>query len=124
MLADLVVAAHAAFVLFVVAGGLLVLRWPRVVWLHAPAILWGSIVELAGWECPLTPLENWLRSRGDEAGYGGGFVAHYILPILYPEELTRTMQLALGGGALLVNVLVYGYVLRRRTLDAVRAGSN
>jgi hypothetical protein len=114
VLADLVVLVHATFVLFVVGGGLLALRWPRVVWLHAPAVVWGTVVELCNQRCPLTPLENWLRSQAGEAGYHGEFVSHYVLPILYPEDLTRTLQLLLGAVAIAINLLVYGWVLRRR----------
>lgn len=115
-LADLVVVVHASFVLFIVLGGLLGLRWPRVIWLHGPAVAWGIVVELMGWECPLTPLEQRLRAVGDGARYTGAFVDRYLLPILYPENLTRSVQVALGGGVLIVNLLVYGWVLRRRTL--------
>jgi hypothetical protein len=124
MLADVVVLIHAAFVLFVVGGGLVALRWPRVVWFHAPAVLWGSIVELAGWGCPLTPIENWLRALGGVAGYGGSFVERYLLPIVYPDDLTRAGQIVLGIAALLVNVVVYTWVLRRHTLAELRAGSH
>lgn len=112
---------HAAFVLFVVAGGLLVLRWPRAVWFHAPAVLWGAIVELAGLGCPLTPLEHWLRALGGEPGSAGGFVERWLLPVLYPAALGRELQIALGVGVLVLNGLVYAWVLRRRALDDVRA---
>jgi hypothetical protein len=124
VLADLVVFVHGTFVLFVVVGGLVALRWPRVVWFHAPAVLWGSIVELAGWGCPLTPLENWLRALGDQAGYAGSFVERYLLPILYPEHLTRALQVGLGVAVLLVNLVIYSYVLRRHALAELRAGSH
>jgi hypothetical protein len=114
VLADLVVVVHAGFVVFVVLGGLLVLRWPTLVWLHVPAVLWGALVELAGWTCPLTPLEQRLRGQG----YRGGFVDRYCLPILYPDELTRSVQVVLGAAVILVNLLVYGLVLRRRARRA------
>ncbi len=113
-LADAVVLAHLAFVAFVVAGGLLVLRWPRAAWVHVPAALWGVIVEWSGSLCPLTPLELALRRWGNEAGYGGGFVEHYVLPVLYPGELTRGVQLALGGLVVAVNAVVYSVALARR----------
>ena len=113
MLADLVVVVHAVFVAFVVLGGLLVLRWPWVVWLHLPAVAWGALVELAGWTCPLTPLEQ--RLRGAE--YSGGFVDRYCLPILYPENLTRPVQSALGALVIVVNLAVYAVVLRRRRAE-------
>jgi hypothetical protein len=112
-LADLVVVLHFAFVLFVVLGGLLVLRWPRVAYLHVPAAIWGAWIELAGWICPLTPLENNLRTAAGSAGYQGDFVAHYILPVLYPSALTRTIQILLGCLVLGLNLGIYGYLLRR-----------
>jgi hypothetical protein len=116
--ADLVVVVHFAFVLFVVLGGLLVLRWPWVAFIHLPAAIWGVWIEFTGRICPLTPLENALRARAGEAGYSGGFIEHYILPALYPSGLTRTVQLVLGGLVILINLLLYGYLLRRRQLSA------
>lgn len=112
-LADLVVLAHFGFVLFVVFGGAAVLRWPRVAWVHLPALAWGAIIEFAGWVCPLTPLENALREAGGQAGYAGGFVEHYIVPVLYPAGLTRGVQVALGSAVLLVNGFIYWQVVRR-----------
>ena len=114
LLADAVVVLHAAFVIFVVFGGFVVLRWRWVVWLHAPAAVWGALVELGGWICPLTPLENWLRGRAGDAGYSGGFIEHYVLHVLYPSGLTRTAQWILGGAVVVINVAVYSRVLRRR----------
>jgi hypothetical protein len=113
LLADLVVVAHLAFILFVVAGGLLAFRWRRALWIHLPAAVWGVLIEVAGWICPLTPLENRLRLKAGELGYEGSFVEHHLLPIVYPEELSRNGQLALGGLVLVVNALVYTLVLRR-----------
>jgi hypothetical protein len=106
-MADLVVLLHFGFVIFVVCGGVMALWWPRIIWLHVPAVVWGVALEFGGWICPLTPLENRLRRAAGEAGYEGDFVAHYILPVLYPEGLTRHHQLALGGLALALNILVY-----------------
>jgi hypothetical protein len=114
LLADLTVIVHLAFVLFVVFGGLLVLRWRRVAWLHLPAAVWGAWIEFAGWLCPLTPLENWLRERGGRPAYTSSFVERYIIPTLYPDSLSREVQWVLGGLVLLVNGLVYLMVLRRR----------
>lgn len=114
VLADLVLVVHLAFVLFVVLGGLLVLRWPRLAWLHVPAAVWGVLIEYTGWICPLTPLENSLRERGGGAGYSGGFLEHYIQPVLYPAGLTRGTQIVLGSLALLVNLTAYGVVVARR----------
>ena len=113
-LADLVLVVHLAFVLFVVLGGLLVLRLPRLAWLHVPAAVWGVLIEYTGWICPLTPLENSLRERGGGAGYSGGFIEHYIQPVLYPAGLTRGTQIVLGSLALLVNLTAYGVVVARR----------
>src|SRR5438093_13629771 len=104
---DLIVLLHFAFVLFVLFGGLLTVKWPRVVWIHGPALLWGCIVEFTGTVCPLTPLENHLRMQGGEFGYEGDFVSRWLLPILYPEALTRSIQLALGAIVLVLNVAIY-----------------
>jgi len=122
LLADVVVLFHFAFVVFVVAGGFLVLRWPRLGWLHIPVAIWGALIEFTGWICPLTPLENALRARGGEAPYGGGFVEHYLLPVLYPAGLTERVQWLLGAIAVAINVVAYllvglrrGRVLRAKT---------
>lgn len=112
--ADAVVVLHLGFVLFVVLGGLLVLRWPRVAWVHLPVALYGALIEIVGWICPLTPLENDLRRAAGEAGYQGGFVEHYLLPILYPGALTREIQLLLAAAVVVINVAVYAVVIRRR----------
>jgi hypothetical protein len=114
-LADVVLVLHLGFVLFVVAGAFLILRWPRMVWVHLPAALWGVLVEWSGWVCPLTPLENWLRAQGGAAGYAGGFVEHYLVPVLYPASLTRTVQILLGATVLAVNLVAYLLVFARRT---------
>lgn len=113
-LADLLVCVHLAFVLFVIAGGLLVWWRPWIAWLHVPAVLWGAAVEFAGWICPLTPLENTLRARAGLAVYQGDFVAHYLLPVLYPADLTRTVQIALGVLVMSVNVTAYWSLWWRR----------
>ena len=113
-LADLVVVVHALFVAFVVLGGFLVLRRPRLAWLHIPAAVWGVLIEFAGWICPLTPLENSLRRRGGEAGYAGGFVEHYLLPVLYPAGLTPRVQYVLGSLVLITNLAIYAILLARR----------
>jgi len=118
IIADLVVALHFAFVLFVVFGGVLVLKWNRWSWVHIPAALWGVAIEFAGWVCPLTPLENWLREKGGATGYGGGFVEHYLEPLLYPAALTRGLQVAFGAFALIVNLGVYGYAVWRNAQAA------
>jgi hypothetical protein len=115
LLADLTVLVHFGFVLFVVLGGLLALRWPRAAWLHLPAALWGAGIEFAAGICPLTPLENHLRRLGGEGGYTGGFVEHYVLPVLYPDGLTRDVQLVLGTFVIVLNIVVYTIVWRRRS---------
>lgn len=114
--ADLVVLVHIAFVAFVVLGGLLALRWRWIPWLHLPVAAYGAAIELVGWICPLTPLENRLRRAAGEAGYEGGFVEHYLLPVLYPGALTPELQLTLGLLVVAVNLAVYTAVWwRRRT---------
>ena len=115
LLADLVLLLHLAFVLFVVFGGLLVLRRRRIAWLHVPAFVWGAAIEFGGWICPLTPLENRLREQSGAGGYAGGFVERYLVPILYPGELTREIQIALGLAVLLINLAIYGFLLRRNS---------
>jgi len=106
-LADVVALLHACFVLFALLGGFLVLWRSAVAWYHIPAVIWGSGIEFLGWICPLTPLENMLRTRGGNAGYAKGFVEHYIVPVLYPVGLTRKMQIDFGLIVLGVNILVY-----------------
>jgi hypothetical protein len=114
LLADLVLIVHLAFVAFVLCGGLLVLRWRWVAWLHLPAVAWGAIVEFTGWICPLTPLENWLRAQGGETSYRSDFIAQYLLPVLYPGDLTRNLQLLLGTGVVVLNTAVYWWLWRSR----------
>ena len=113
VLADLVLAGHAAFVVFVMLGGLLVLRWSRVAWVHVPSALWGVWVEVAGKVCPLTPMENELRRAAGESGYPGGFLEHYLTPIIYPHGLTRGIEVGLGVAVLLLNLVVYTVVWQR-----------
>jgi hypothetical protein len=113
-LADLLVVAHLLFVAFVMAGGALLIRWPSLIWLHLPAAVWGAYIELAGGICPLTPLENQLRMQAGQDGYSGGFVDHYLLPILYPAHLTLPVQQVLGGLVILVNLGMYAWVFRLR----------
>lgn len=112
--ADLVLVAHLGFVLFVVLGGLLALHSPRVIVVHIPVAVYGAVIEFLGFTCPLTPLENWLRHRGGEAGYRGGFIEHYVTAAIYPSGLTRHMQFWLGAGVLILNAIVYAIWFRRR----------
>ncbi|MCE2391400.1 MAG: DUF2784 domain-containing protein [Proteobacteria bacterium] len=113
LLADALVVIHTAFVAFALLGGLLALRYRWAPWLHLPALAWGAWVSLAGRVCPLTPLENALRRQAGQQGYEGGFIEHYLVPLLYPPGLTPEQQAALGAALLLVNVAVYGAVLLR-----------
>ncbi len=115
--ADALVVLHAAFVAFVALGGLAVWRWPRLAYLHMPAAIWGVWIEVSGRICPLTPLENRLRAEAGRAAYEGGFIERYLLPVLYPDDLTREVQIALGVGAFLLNAVLYGlfiWKVRRR----------
>jgi hypothetical protein len=120
LLADLLVVLHLGFILFVVLGGLLVLRWPRLAWVHLPCALWGLLIEIYGWICPLTPLENRWRLRGGQGGYEESFIEHYLLPVIYPPGLTRGVQLALAAAVATVNLAVYLLVLRRRRRRGAR----
>ncbi len=112
-LADIVVILHLLFILFATLGGFLVLKWPRWMSLHLSAVVWAVSVECFGWGCPLTPLENWLRTQAGGAGYEGGFIEHYILPIIYPAKLTRDMQIGMGLFVVAINFAIYGWVWRR-----------
>jgi hypothetical protein len=114
LLADLVLLAHAAFLAFVILGGFLALRRPRVAWLHVPAFLWGALIEFQGWICPLTPLENRFREAAGRPVYGGGCIDHYVGRAVYPEGLTRERQLVLGGVVLAGNLVIYAVLWRRR----------
>jgi len=111
--ADLLLVAHLGFICFVVLGGLLVLKWRRAAWIHVPAAAWGALVELKGWICPLTPLEQHFRAAAGQAGYRGSFIEHYLLPLIYPADLTRTLQLQLGVLVIAINLIIYGWLLAR-----------
>jgi hypothetical protein len=114
LLADLVFLAHLAFVLFVVLGAIAVWRVPKLAWLHLPAAAWGALIEFAGWICPLTPWEQSLRQLAGDRGYAGGFIEHYLLPLLYPQGLTRNVQVVLGVTVLVLNVVAYVLIFRRQ----------
>ena len=111
--ADLLVLLHLAFIIFVVAGGLAVFKWPWMAFLHIPAAVWGAMIEYKGWICPLTPWENSLRKLAGEEGYTEGFIEHYILQIIYPPGLTRDIQTTLGTVVLVINLLIYAVLLYR-----------
>jgi uncharacterized membrane protein YhhN len=120
LLAGVVMLTHLAFVLFVIGGGLLVLKWPRIAWLHVPAAIWGAMIEFMGWICPLTPLENRLLIESGESGYEGDFIAHYLIPVVYPTALTRNMQILLGLLVLTINGALYAwsYAYKRQHREA------
>jgi len=120
LLANLVLIVHLAFVVFVLCGGLLVLRWQWIAWLHVPAIAWGAFVEFSGWICPLTPLENWLRAQGGDISYRSDFIAQYLLPVLYPGDLTRDLQLLLGTVVIVLNAAVYWWLWQMQARGASR----
>jgi hypothetical protein len=120
LLADLVLLLHACFILFVVLGALLAIRWPRVAWAHIPACIWSAVLEFSGFSCPLTPLENSLRQAGGATTYAGGFLEHYLLPFVYPPGLTPQFQVLLGVLVILVNGVLYWHVFRYRGARARR----
>lgn len=111
--ADAVLVLHLAFIAFAALGGLLVVRWPRAAWLHLPAVAWGVWIELSHGICPLTPLENALRRAAGQAGYPGGFIDHYLAALIYPAGLTPRHQLAIAAVLVAVNIVLYGWALRR-----------
>jgi hypothetical protein len=120
--ADMLVVLHLGFILFVVLGGLAVLKWGRLAWLHLPAAAWGALIVINGWICPLTPLEQYLRRTGGQAGYSGGFIDHYLMPIIYPVGLTRKLQITMGVALVVGNLLIYGWVTARRLRRRRAAG--
>ncbi len=113
ILADFIVVVHFVFVLFTVFGGVLVLWRRRFAWIHIPSLLWGALIEFAGWIRPLTPLEILLLEKGGAGGYSSGFIEHYIIPLLYPTGLTRGIQVVLGFLILIINLLIYGWLLKK-----------
>ena len=112
ILADLLVAIHFGFILFVIFGGLLVLKYRKLIWLHLPALIWGAMIEFAGWLCPLTVYENELRRAGKEA-YESGFIEHYLIPVIYPPVLTRQIQMVLGLLLVIFNIWVYRKIVKK-----------
>ena len=113
-LADLLVVFHQVFILYVIAGALLFIKWAKTLWLHLPSCFWGMTVEYTGWICPLTPWEIQLRRLAGEEGYTGSFIEHYLIPIIYPIGLTREVQMLLGGTVLIVNLSLYTLILIKR----------
>jgi len=111
--AHLVILVHLIFILFVPFGGILGFRKRWWALLHIPVFLWGALISFGGWICPITPLENWLRVKGGELGYHGGFIEHYLLPIIYPRNLTRGVQITMGIAVLILNLVIYGIIVSR-----------
>lgn len=111
--ADAVLVIHLLFIVFVLFGGLLVLRWRWVMVLHVPAMIWGAAVEFFHLYCPLTPLENALRALAGGEGYEGGFIEHYLIALIYPAGLTPQIQLWLGAIVLASNLAAYGWLISR-----------
>ena len=115
VLADALVVIHLMFVLFALLGGLLVLKWKKIIWGHVPAMLWAIWIEWQGWICPLTPLENWLRRQAGDEWYQQGFIDHYLVPVLYPIGLTREWQFILGAIVFVLNLMIYSWIWHRNT---------
>ena len=113
VLADLLLVLHLAFIVFVVLGGVLVWRWRWVAWLHLPAVVWGAAIEFVSGVCPLTPMENRLREQAGELGYPHSFIEQYLAPLIYPGSLTPSVQIYLGAAVLLINIVIYGFLLHR-----------
>ncbi len=114
LLADLTMLLHFSFIIFALFGALLLLRWPRLIWLHLPAALWAMAIEFYGGVCPLTHLENWLHTVAGEQGYNKTFIEHYLGAVIYPGELTLTIRIVLGMVVLLINAGLYGWIIKRR----------
>ena len=114
LLADALVVVHLLFIVFVVAGGVLVIRWPKAAFIHLPAAVWGAVVEFTGWICPLTPLENTFRNLAGADPYSGDFIERYLIPVIYPANLTAETQYVLGMLVVIVNILFYGIAIGLR----------
>jgi hypothetical protein len=114
LLADTVVIVHLAFIVFTIAGGILIIWWRKVIWIHIPAVIWAAWIEFSGGICPLTYLENWLLGQSGSGGYHGDFTASYILPVVYPANLTRKIQITMAIIVIFVNLLVYGYIYMKK----------
>lgn len=113
LLADAVLLLHLAFIVFVIFGALLVFYRRWIAWIHLPMVLWASIVNLTHWYCPLTPLENYFRQAAGQSGYEGGFIAHYLVPLIYPQGMSYDLGVAIGVGVFVWNVLIYSLVVYR-----------
>jgi hypothetical protein len=118
--ADALVLFHLVFILFVMGGGILVCYWRWLAWVHIPCAIWGALIELTGWICPLTPLENDLRIAAGGSGYSGGFIENYIIPVVYPAGLTHGLQLGLGFVVIIVNLWAYSLIWRRQRRSRIK----
>ncbi|TAJ09414.1 DUF2784 domain-containing protein [Marinilabiliaceae bacterium JC017] len=107
ILADLTIIIHGLFILFILFGALLAFRWKRIIWFHLPLAIWGAMVEYFHWICPLTPLENHFRRLSGEAGYEGDFIEQYLIPVIYPENLTPQFQIIFGSIVVVINLIIY-----------------
>ena len=114
LLSDVVVLLHLVFILFAVLGGIFVIWWRRILWLHLPAVAWAAWIEFSGGICPLTYLENWLLVKSGLGGYHGDFITHYIMPVVYPPNLTRQIQITMAAGVIIVNIVIYAFVIINR----------
>ena len=113
LMADAVLVVHLLFIVFAVTGAFAALRWRPLIWVHLPCAIWAVAIEWGGWICPLTPLEVFFRRCAGQAGYAGGFIDHYLLPIIYPHNLTRGIQIGLGIGVLVINLFAYALIVRQ-----------
>jgi len=116
--ADAMLVAHLLYIIFVVVGGLIALRARWVLWLHVPAVAWAIYVQFVGRICPLTGWENALREGAGQAGYEGGFIDHYLMPVIYPADMPVGLNYVLGSLVILVNAAVYGWLIARRRRSA------
>ena len=112
LFANLTLIAHLIFILFVIFGGLLFFIFSKVFYIHLPALLWGIYIELTNSVCPLTYLENWFLNKAELATYSNGFINNYLYPIIYPEGLTNNIQIYLGITLIVINILIYGFILK------------
>ncbi|NNF26660.1 MAG: DUF2784 domain-containing protein [Gemmatimonadetes bacterium] len=122
VIADALVVVHGLWLVFVVCGAFLALRWSWIPWVHVPAVAWGAFIEFTGGICPLTPWENHFRRLGGEVGYSGGFIERYVTAALYPDGLTREIQIVLGFAVLALNVVAYWWVWKRGSASEGRPG--
>jgi hypothetical protein len=122
IIADILLIIHLCFIGFVVFGGWLLIRWNWMILFHLPAVVWGAMLEFRNWTCPLTPLEQHFRALAGQAGYRGSFIEHYLLPLIYPGGLTRSIQISIGIFVIVVNVAIYGYWLSRLRRHTLKSG--